>query len=255
MVYGNSPFVRAASVLILLMSLAGCGPTNTIPSTISKVAEAPATGSLIDTLGFIPSPKVDKKGIPIPYKMADNPYLERSGSINKTTVEQFITARRAMAANDLGTAEKLLLDILLKENKLSGPKVMLGDIEVARGELVKAEAYYLDAIATNNSNVNAYLRLAKVQRMQGGFVQAQNTYATVLALWPDFPEAHLNLGVLYDVYLNDGVKAQRHIEAYQFLTNGENQQVAVWLQELQKRTGLSANLNALSHGKIVEPVS
>jgi hypothetical protein len=91
--------------------------------------------------------------------------------------------------------------------------------------------------------------------MLGNFTQSKRIYADVLKIWKDFPEAHLNLGVLYDVYLNDNIKAQKHIEAYQFLTGGRNEEVAGWLLEIQGRTGVAIELNVQQDGKLIKPVT
>ena len=85
--------------------------------------------------------------------------------------------------------------------------------------MLPAKSDYEEAIRINKDNVNAYLRLALAQRELGEFILAQNTYSEALAIWPDFPEAHLNLSILYDLYLNHPIRAQEHMEAYQFLTN------------------------------------
>ena len=69
-----------------------------------------------------------------------------------------------------------------------------------------------------------------------------STYAEALSVWEDFPEAHLNLAVLYDIYLNDPLQAQQHMEAYQFLTEEKDAKTAEWLQEIQSRTGIAPNL-------------
>jgi tetratricopeptide (TPR) repeat protein len=236
---------RICTLITLLLSIAvvqGCG------SNLSKSADVPvykpsSVTEQSSTLTFIPKLKVDKEGKIIPYKASLNPYLKKKSTIDKASVEKFIVAKRALKSNDIELAEKNLLEILETNKKLSGPLVLLSDIAVERNDLEKAENYLSRAIAINKSNVNAYLRLAKVKRKLGNFKEAQQTYFDVLSIWPDFPEAHLNLGILYDVYMNENLKAQKHVEAYQFLTKGTNAKVAIWLQEIQQRTGVPAELS------------
>ena len=116
-----------------------------------------------------------------------------------------------------------------------------------------AITHYQKALEINRSNMNAWLRLAHALRVQGEFLKAQNVYAHALAEWKDCPEAHLNLAVLYDVYLNLPLRAQKHMEAYMFLTGGEDKKVTNWLMEIQKRTGVAQALPA--DKTLLKPVS
>jgi tetratricopeptide (TPR) repeat protein len=229
------------SLLFGFSVLQGCGSSLPKPD---PVYTPKTTGQAVDTLTFIPQLKVDKEGKTIPYEATENPYLKKRGKVDKLSVEKFIIAKRAVKSKDYDTAEKSLNDIIAVNKKISGPWVMLSDIALEQNDPEKAEQYLSRAIAINKHNVNAYLRLAKVKRILGQFKQAQQTYYDALSLWPDFPEAHLNLGLLYDIYMNETVKAQKHVEAYQFLTHGSNEQVAAWLEEIQNRTGVPADLNA-----------
>ena len=60
-----------------------------------------------------------------------------------------------------------------------------------------------------------------------------------MAAEPDYAPAHLNLGVLYDLYLGEPQKALEQFEHYLALA-GENKQVAGWVIELRKRVGSPA---------------
>ena len=241
--------VFAAVVFFMLFSF-GCGTIATDESG-KPLVYSPEVSANESTLDFIPKLKKDRKGRIIPYKFTTNPYLKKRGAIEKSAVTLFIEAKRAY---DLGNYQQSedLLNKLLEENKsLSGPWVLLGDIALKKDNPAAAKEYFARGITVNKNNVNAYIRLAKAQRMRGDFMQAKNVYVAALKVWKDFPEAHLNLGVLYDLYLNDKVKAQKHIEAYQFLTDGKNQEVARWLSELQDRTGMAVELNVQQYKELI----
>jgi tetratricopeptide (TPR) repeat protein len=121
---------------------------------------------------------------------------------------------------------------------LSGPWVKLGDIAERADQTDKAIEMYWKAISVNKKNVNAYISLGLAQRRQGLFSDARNTYFAALNLWKDFPEAHLNLAILYDLYLDMPEEAQKHFEAYQFLTGETDEKVRKWLIEVKRRTGI-----------------
>ena len=215
---------------------------------------------LADTQAYLPVRERDELGQLLPYVAKPNPYAELSGRIDKTAVTTYIDARRAFNAQKFDFAEQLLSKLCEEEPKLSGPWVMRGDIAVAQDKLELALQHYAAAIKVNSVNFNAYLRLAKLQRQLGYFHHAQNTYAKALALWPDGPELHLNLGVLYDVYLNMPLKAQAHIEAYQLLAQQSsaaeiNGDALTWLEEIKQRTGVARTLTIIGADGKPEVVS
>ena len=111
-----------------------------------------------------------------------------------------------------------------------------------KDDLKGAESLYRAALIINPDNINAAIGLAKVQRQQGHYLDAQNSYANALSRWPDFPEAHANLAVLYDLYLNNAELAQQHMEAYLFLNGYRDKQVLQWFEELKQRTGITGSI-------------
>ena len=193
---------------------------------------------LIDTLQYLPVQSYLETGEKIPYIAAVNPYERQSGVISKDSVQQFIQARRAFKAESFVETKQILQALIQQDATLSGPVLMLAKIEHQQGNIEAALTYYQQALTINPQNVNIYIGLAALQRQQGQFIEAQNTYANALTIWKDFPQAHANLAILYDVYLNTPDKAQAHMEASQFLFLGKNQQVNQWLAEIKQRTGV-----------------
>ncbi len=57
-------------------------------------------------------------------------------------------------------------------------------------------------------------------------------------MWPDFAEAHRNLAILYDLYMNQPDQAQKHYEAYLFLARKPDSRAEIWLAEVRQRTGI-----------------
>ena len=226
------------SVLVFVLIVSACGTTQnkeTLPTEPEQLV-------LVTTKASLPVREYDKEGNVVPFVAMPNPYLDIKGKIHKDAILNYIEARKALKGRNFDKAEALLKKVLEADKKLSGPWVMRGAIAEQRKAFEQAIKHYQQAIQVNKRNVNAYLPLAKLYRVQGRFVEAQNTYAEALSVWEDFPEAHLNLAVLYDIYLNDPLQAQQHMEAYQFLTEEKDAKTAEWLQEIQSRTGIAPNL-------------
>ena len=191
-----------------------------------------------DSLKYIPDVKIDEKtGQLLPYKRRPNPYLQIKKQLPPAAVGQFIAAKRDIELKRYASAESILERLTKEYKNLSGSWYLLGEIGIEKNDLESAEKNFKKAVSVNRKNINAFLRIALVQRMQGKFIEAQNTYVDLLALWRDFPEAHLNLGILYDIYLNQPLEGQRHYEAYHYLTRARNKRVAGWLEEIKARTG------------------
>jgi tetratricopeptide (TPR) repeat protein len=226
-------YVKPFTALFILL-LAGCASK---PAQLVVADKVP----LRDTQQYIPQQAYDDKGMKIPYVAQPNPYLELTGQVAKGSVLLFIEAKKLIAAKNFAVAEQKLKVIAEKDKTLAGPLVLLGDLAMQNNDYSTAENYYQQALDINEKNVNAYLGLAESQRKRGRFSFAQNTYEHALNVWSDFPEAHLNLGILYDLYLNLPAKAQAHYEAYLFLTNYKQSQVSDWFDEVKGRTGLTTS--------------
>lgn len=217
----------------LVLVTAGCASKHQLPAVGEKVA-------LKQTSQYVPK-KTLENGVELPYKAVENPYLSTRSKVNKGSVLLFIEAKKAKRKDKLSVAKQKLTVITKNDDSLSGPWAMLGDIAIDEKDYKTAESHYQKAIVINNQNVNAYTALAKAQRLLGEFHVAQNTLTAALELWPDFPEAHLNLGILYDVYLNRPKLAQMHIEAYLYLTEYKNKQAVAWFDEIKSRTGIKTS--------------
>lgn len=235
----------STALVVLGMALAGCSTSGPQPQWMT---DNDVALNLVATDLYLPVQEQGDEGQWLPYEPSENPYATQRGRIDKASVTRFIEARRAFRAGEWERAETLLKELVEADASLSGPWVMLGDVATEQEAYSEAIEAYTRAIAINGENVNAYLRLALAQRKMGRYLHAQNIYAAALELWPDYPEVHLNLAVLYDIYLNHPLRAQQHMEAYQFLTDGENSRVAAWLEEVRSRTGIAPRFEVSAKG-------
>lgn len=224
--------VKTICLFSAISLLGACSDKMMLPAAGHKVALKP-------TEQFLPKQAYDEKSQPIAYEEAENPYLAKKSRVEKGSVLLFIEAKKALRAENYSLAKQKLQVITRNDKDLSGPWVLLAEIAQHEKQLEKSEGYYQTALSINEENINAYVGLAKTQRLMGEFNVAQNTLALALKLWPDFPEAHLNLGVLYDVYFNKSELAQKHTEAYLFLTGYKDMQAIEWLNEIKQRTGIN----------------
>jgi Flp pilus assembly protein TadD len=74
-------------------------------------------------------------------------------------------------------------------------------------------------------------------RRAGQFRQARDAYEQALRLRPDYTMAHINLGILCDIYLQDTDCAMQHYREYLQLSAGSDNHVSLWLADLEQRQG------------------
>lgn len=224
----NSHSTKLAAVLVTLLAT-GCASKKgfELPNTEEKV-------DLVATEQYLPVQTFDEKNQLVPYVEKENPYLAQKAQVDKGSVLLFIEAKTAWRNNDANTARQKLNVIIKNDKKLSGPWMMLGDIALAEKNYPQAQKHYEQGLMVNPNNINGYTALAQAQRLQGKYHHAQNTLAKGLALWPDFPEAHYNLSILFDVYLNQTEKAKQHLNAYILLSGGDEESQK-WMQQLNKQ--------------------
>ncbi len=72
-------------------------------------------------------------------------------------------------------------------------------------------------------------------REAGDFDKAAETYLKALGEDEHAAMTHLNLGILYDLYLGKPGRALYHYTEYQFLTEGQDRTVLGWIKDLERQ--------------------
>jgi tetratricopeptide (TPR) repeat protein len=189
----------------------------------------------------LPRQEYNTAGVKVPYVPQPNPYTTGEEKVPAEARSIFTVAADLQKRGNLDRAASNYRTLAEKYPALSGPWVKLGEIAEKQSKHATAISYYEKAISINKNNVNAWIALGLAKRKQGQFAEAQQTYLDALNLWKDFPEAHLNLAILYDLYLNRPEAAQKHYEAYCFLVGEKDEKVHKWLVEVKHRTGIEGS--------------
>jgi tetratricopeptide (TPR) repeat protein len=144
----------------------------------------------------------------------------------------------AIAALKNGAADKALK--LLTRLSLDAPdkprlftNLGLAHFQLQQPEL--AEQAFLQAITRDSDDAVAHNHLGILQRRQGRFQDALQEYQRAIKINSKYAHAHLNLGILFDLYLQDLEKALQQYRKYQKLTSEENTQVAGWIVDIERR--------------------
>ena len=120
--------------------------------------------------------------------------------------------------------------------ELSGPHANLGVVYHRSGRTKEAIEALNRAIALNPRRAVYYNELGIIHRQEGKFDDARRAYRKALDTDPDYALAHLNIAILYDLYLQEPKQALPHYQRYQQLLPAEDKTVTKWIIELQRRT-------------------
>lgn len=151
----------------------------------------------------------------------------------------FTFAVAAMHAKQWGEAESQLKSLMQAQPKLSGAYLNLALVYVETNRPGDAETQFKKAIEVNPDNMAAHNQYGMWLRTQGRFKDAEVTYLQSLQRKPNYADTHLNLGILYDLYLGKSAQALEQYQQYLSLQGEtaapEAEKVKSWVAELQRR--------------------
>ena len=155
--------------------------------------------------------------------------------VSQKTATAYNAALKHMRSKDYALAIKEMKKVASMDKRISGPWVNIGLAHKELGEVEMARASFKKALTINPKNSYALNHLAIMYREDGDFKKAEQLYKKALSARPDYQNAHLNLGILCDLYLRKIDCAIKHYQEYLNLTGGQDKQVAAWMVQLKKQ--------------------
>ena len=177
-------------------------------------------------------------------------YAEQNVTLSPTVKKQFSQALAFKQNGQIDKATEIFTRLSESQPQLSGVWVQLAQLATHAensANLSKAVIYLNKAISANSLNYLAYNQLGQALRKQGQFSQALEQYQQALKIWPAFPEAYLNRGVLYDLYLGEKTLALEDYTLYQALLDEPSRQIKGWIIDLQRQ--IKANDRKMQNGE------
>lgn len=133
-------------------------------------------------------------------------------------------------------AIELLEKVIAQSPEMTAPRinVAIAYRQINRPE--QAEQHLKKALESIPGHPVASNEYGLLLRKAGRFAESRQVYEKSIALFPEYYPIHKNLGILCDLYLKDSACAVEHYEIYG-KAMPKDQQVKLWLAELQTRSG------------------
>ncbi len=155
--------------------------------------------------------------------------------VSEKTATAYNAALKHMRTKNYDVAISEMKKVAGMDKRISGPWVNIGLAHKELGEAKKAKASFEKALSINPKNPYALNYLAIMHREEGDFSKAEGLYRKALSAHPDYQNAHLNLGILCDLYLRKIDCAIEHYQKYLNLSGGQDKQVTAWVAQLKKQ--------------------
>ena len=159
----------------------------------------------------------------------------QGGVASKRNLPQYREAIDAAKEGDTLKAISLLQKVTKANPDFSIAHTDLGLQYLRENDLDKAEKSFEKSISLDSANFVAYNHRGVILRKRGDFSGAEKMYKEAISHKSDYANAHLNIAVLYDIYLYDHERAMSHYKRYQSLTNSSDKLVAKWVVDLERQ--------------------
>ncbi|GGI76390.1 hypothetical protein GCM10009332_12220 [Shewanella gelidii] len=190
------------------------------------------------------------------------PFLDKAKQMDAqlppVIIETFKIAKQQMNQQQWTQAEASFDQIIQSHPHLSGTYVNKAIIALQRAKQKSglaswsqlspddpafhvAEQLLKQAITYNSSNAYAHQIRGQVARLAGQLTLAEQSYRKALVIWPDYPEAQLNLAIFLELFRGQLIEARGLYQAY-LSQKPDDSQAQRWLAAIElkiDRAGLT----------------
>ncbi len=139
----------------------------------------------------------------------------------------------ALALNDLAGARKIFQQFIQNNPQLSGAYLNLALIDYRQENYQQAEKLLDIALSLNPEQPVAFHLKGLIDQQQGRIKQARDSFLRAIELKPDYMNAHYNLALLYDIYLQEIELAIQHYNLYLDLNTEKDAATREWINHLK----------------------
>ena len=159
--------------------------------------------------------------------------------MDSDTEKEYRKALAYMKSAKFQRAERAFKKILEKKTGVAAVHANLGLIYLKQDRLLDAEMVVKEGLSKNSMRPELYNLLGVILRNQGRFQEAETSYLYALQIDDGYANAHMNIGILYDLYMMEFVKARQHYQKYMAIKPEQSASVSAWLVDMQQRSTAS----------------
>ena len=226
------PFTKAVAGLLMPVLLTACVSLPDGGSSSKSSASPASQDAAVDPSDQSGAASAGGEDTLISYVEVPVPALKGN------TASEFEMAVSFLQEDRFEEALALLRHITAEQPELAGPWINLGQVYVALEAPEEARQAFESAAAANPYNCTAHNELGLLSRQNGDFEAAEQHYLNCLERVPGNDAAHLNLGILYELYLGRLSEALASYRQYQALQSEEDRRVKGWVMDLERRLGV-----------------
>lgn len=179
-----------------------------------------------------PAPTAVPATAPAPAPVVETVIQPQAVDLDQQLYEQ---ALQALKNGDAETALIALEQLARDASEKPYLYTNLGLAYFQQDQAQAAEVAFIEAISRNPDDAVAHNHLGILQRRKGQFQEALRQYRRAIEIDAGYARAHLNLGILFDLYLQDLDMALQHYQNYRALNSGDNEQVDGWIVDIERR--------------------
>lgn len=150
---------------------------------------------------------------------------------------ELVETLEVIKAGNLRQAEANLEEIIKARGDIPEAHFNLGWVRHGLGRWVQAIGNFEDGLKLRPGDAQALNMLGLAQREAGRFKDAEATWRKAIELHPAMERLHLNLGILYEIYLAQPAQALEQYRAYQTKRKAPDPKVGAWIALLEKQGG------------------
>ncbi len=152
---------------------------------------------------------------------------------SESQLESFKRAISALDNKKYDQAKSLFVELTEERPDLAGPWANLGLLELRQKNIDKAEKYLNIALKINPEMSEALNLMGLLATHKRQIKVARDYYLSAIKYKADYSNAHYNLALLYDIYLQNIDKATFHYRKYLKLTNNQDKETLSWVEQLE----------------------
>ncbi|MCP4491387.1 MAG: tetratricopeptide repeat protein [Gammaproteobacteria bacterium] len=139
----------------------------------------------------------------------------------------------ALALRDYARAKRLFSNFIKSNPSMSGAYINLALIAFREDDFSDVSKLLDQAITLNPIQAQAYHLRAHLHLKNSAIKLALKDYLKAIELIPDYANAHYNLALLYDIFLQEIALAIDHYTIYLSLLDKEDEKTRNWIKHLQ----------------------